>query len=608
MLFYFKALADRIRTRPLWSAVLRVLLVVGTITGSFLMLEASIGTQLSHLLTMKFRFIALNLLTIGTFLAFILLLCSRLWLSCAITAFVSGAVAIINHYVLMFHGLPLSFLMIKNFGTALDVLGSYKIPLHRSVILFAVMILFIIGCCLIVRYCTAEPSGWQKWIRNAVLLVCGFCVLYFGYFAPHSIKPRKTITWLWSVAYTEYGYAACSQESLLQTFNVVNKPDGYSEDAVDAVIIEDRSASPTQTPDILLILNETFYDLRQIMDLETDVSYLANIESMENLLTGYAVVPSNGGGTNSSEYELLTSNSLQLMPGVTPFNVLDLTGANSIVSVLEQQGYVTLGSHSESPENYNRKYGYASLGFDRNYFDTDFLDKEYYHQRYFETDTSIYRNLLRWYEEFPAESPRFLYNLTIQNHGAWERNDPEHDTIHVLGDYGDYTDDINEFLTSISFSDQAFRELTDYFAAQERPVIICMLGDHCPSFGKNVADPKYTGNDLELRLRSVPLVIWANFPLEDLELGTISINYVVPTLLELAGTRLTPYYSYMTQLREQAPILTSMGIYVDADGEIHKYKANDASALAQQVNDYFLLEYNNLSRRPKQELFCLTQD
>ena len=131
------------RRRPVLSACLRFLLAAGTVAVCFLMLEASLTTRLSHLAAMHLRVILLNLGTIGVFLAGLLLLCRRVWLSCAVTAAVSGVTAIINHYVIFLHGQPLSFLMLKNFRTALNVLGSYTLPVHNSVIVTAAAMLFV---------------------------------------------------------------------------------------------------------------------------------------------------------------------------------------------------------------------------------------------------------------------------------------------------------------------------------------------------------------------------------------------------------------------------------------------------------------------------------
>lgn len=88
---------------------------------------------------------------------------------------------------------------------------------------------------------------------------------------------------------------------------------------------EYREGSPPHTtsegekPDIILILNETLFDFSLIHDFETDEPVMPYMKSLENVIRGYVSVPAIGGGTNRSEYELLTSNSLYLMKDILPF-------------------------------------------------------------------------------------------------------------------------------------------------------------------------------------------------------------------------------------------------------------------------------------------------
>ena len=137
----------------------------------------------------------------------------------------------------------------------------------------------------------------------------------------------------WTNSYHQYGYAACTVKLAVESANFLQKPDGYESgiDNIEFVNIEHDNRE-NERPDIILILNETFYDLSLISNMETDVPYLENIDTLENTIRGYAVVPYIGGSTNCSEYELLTSNSLRLMPGVTPFNVINMKDANTVVS------------------------------------------------------------------------------------------------------------------------------------------------------------------------------------------------------------------------------------------------------------------------------------
>lgn len=551
------------------------------------------------------KYFILNTLTLGIFWCFLLFLTNRVWLSNLLCSAFCGILAVVNHYVIEFHGMPVSFLLLRNLKTAMNVISAYKITLNSNVVLaLAVTCILVVFALVLRRFSPPSKRSLRTFLRDVGLLVVCICILYFGYLSNNPVKPKKTIGWLWSEAYATYGYVSCTVESFIQSFDVINEPEGYSESALDRVVLPESSGSSQfQTPDIILILNESFYDLRQVSDFQTDYPFLDRIENMDNLLRGYAVVSNAGGGTNNSEYELLTSNSLYLMPGVTPFNTLDLNGANSIVSHLLHFGYYTLGSHCLLSPNYSRGIAYPALQFQDIYFHEDFNDLSWYGDRYQYTDKSCYSNLIHWYEEAPEDSPRFLYLLTMQNHGGYDINSADYDLIHVESGLDGYTDLANEYLSCISLSDEAFYDLTTYFSTVDRPVIVCMVGDHAPSFVTNVTSDRYSSDEAALLQRSVPLLIWANYPLEDINIGTISMNYVVPTLLEIAGLPSSPYYSYMLQLKEQVPILTSYGSYYDVDGNLYTYSSDDNAPYEDAVNGYFYLEYENLQSSRNQSLF-----
>lgn len=588
------------------TPVLSVVILIGC----WCMLEFSCILTLDHLYDFlylfKIRFAILNILTLGIIWSLFLILTRRMWIADLLCTVLCGGLAIANHYVIEFHSMPLSFLLVKNFATAMNVISGYQFRIDFSVAFLILSILILLMFTFIARRGekTALIPLRKKLLRDFVLILLSAAVLFVGYFGPSPMKPTKTIAWLWNEAYNTYGYLACSIETFCQLFNTVTMPDGYSEEAVQSIAIEDHSPDTAKNPDIVLILNETFYDLRQAFDVQTDVNPLENIESMDNLLTGYAVVPGAGGSTNSAEYELLTSNSLQLMPGITPFNTLDLRGANSVVSHLYSLGYSTLGCHPAPSANYSRGLAYPHLGFQETHFQEDFENCTFYEKRPYETDACLYDNLIRWYEAQPEDSPRFVYSLTLQNHGNWDMNAPEHDIVHATADYGDNTQLVNEYLSCISLSDQAFRDLTDYFAQVDRPVIVCMLGDHAPSFARSMVDKKYSDDENALQIRKVPLLIWANYELPQVDLGTMSMNFVVPTLLELADVPLSAYYSYILQLKEQVPIVASYGSYYDTAGNVYKFASDDGSAYEAAVNNYFYLEYNNLHADRMQHLFA----
>lgn len=217
---------------------------------------------------------------------------------------------------------------------------------------------------------------------------------------------------------------------------------------------------------------------------------------------------------------MLTSNSLILMPSITPFNWLNLYNANSVVSYLKGLGYSTMAAHPYTNSNYRRDSAWLAMGFDETHFQDDFTSQEYYGSRPYQTDSATYRDWEKMYEAMPEDKPRFSFLVSIQSHGDYDMNDASLDIVHADTDYGEYDELMNEYLSCIKMTDAAVQELCDYFTEQYektgRKVIVAMAGDHAPSFVKHVADASFaaTNNDLQILERSTPFFIWANYPLE----------------------------------------------------------------------------------------------
>ena len=539
-----------------------------------------------------------NLLFCWLLLVLLMVAINRAHVAMLVGSIVSFCLAIANYYVLLFHGAPLTLPLLKNTATALDVLDTYRFTLDK----YSGMILVGFVVALGVVALLWKPNRGKAVLTNkrrVWVALCGVALfalnLYLGIFSGVAFKPKSSIQFSWASSAGKYGFIAMQMESHFQENPFTLTLEGYSEEEVltaydEIVAAKPQTPSATQQPDIILILNESFYDLEQVVDLDTNVDPLAHYYRLDNAIKGYAVGSGEGGGTNRSEYELLTSVSTSLMPNQTPFLTLNLDNHASVVSLLEQQGYETYGAHCARSANYNRSYGYPALGFDHVYFDRDFEDLQSYGNRA-NTDASAYKDLIRWYET-PTDKPKFMYLLTYQNHGGWEQNPAQLDTVQVQNDLGIYTDQTNEYLSSLRLSDEALVDLLAYFETVDRPVVVCMLGDHGPSFAKNIADPSIAEEDLTYRIKSTPMVMWSNYGLANEDIGYISLNYVVPKLLQTAGVSLSPFYQYQAELMERVPVVLSRNVFYNADMQMLTY--TDGNPLSQDVQNYFNMCYGHI--------------
>ena len=208
-------------------------------------------------------------------------------------------------------------------------------------------------------------------------------------------------------------------------------------------------------------------------------------------------------------------------------------------------------------------------------------------------DSDNYRDMIDCYESMP-NSPRFMYLLTFQNHGGYEQNDASLDTIHVQGDFGSLTDDLNEYLSSLQLSAEAFRSITDYFSEKERNVIVCMVGDHAPSFISELPAKKAMSfEESEIAKRTVPFVIWTNYDTEvSLYTEYASMVDLFPMLMHIAGIPQTAFFLFFLDLHEQVPVRTSTNVYYTRDGRYGMLEEDDP--YYNLIMQYYYMEYNSL--------------
>ena len=224
--------------------------------------------------------------------------------------------------------------------------------------------------------------------------------------------------------------------------------------------------------------------------------------------------------------------------------------------------------HCGEASNYKRIDADPDMGFDEVYLGREAFTFSKSGNRPWR-DCDNYQDMINVYESCDG-NPRFMYLLTYQNHGGYEQNDASHDTIRIANDYGNYTDDINEYLTSVDASADAFLDLIRYFENAERPVMVVMLGDHPPAFVSSVfTDKGLSGEEQEFAKRAVPYYIWSNVDFDHTVFSPyVSMIDVLPLMLKSAEMPLTGYYKSIVELNAVVPVRTSTGMYMDSTGTI----------------------------------------
>ena len=594
--------------------VLPLLLALAAAFVGWFQLELSDAVPAAYLAAQWPVFAPLNALTALCITLLLYALTGRWSRATGLSGAVLTVLALVNYYTRDLHGSAVMPEDVLNLSTAAEVMGSYTLQITGTVVAIVLLYLpVLLAAWLQARLCADLPKRAAPKARAARYAGCAagiFAILYAGYFAPFAPLPRSDAGWTWQTAYYRHGFLASSVETCRLLGDAVIRPAGYDESALPdiAAAAERPNAETDDRPDILLILSESLYDFSLVTDLQADTELMPVINALPNAVRGHTVSANVGGGTNVTEYEMLTSNSPMLVPTVTPFNGLDFSDANSVVGYLKSLGYTTMAAHPYAASNYNRDVVWQQLGFDETHFMQDFPTQETYGARPYQTDSATYRDWQALYEAMPADKPRFSFLVSIQTHGDYTMNDDTQNLVHAAADYGAFDHTMDEYLSCVQMSDAAFGELCEYFtdlyARTGRKVIVAMAGDHAPSFVAHVSDPALgQGDELTLLQRSTPFVIWANYPLPNADaaqnpadpLNRMDMVMLTPTLLEQAGLPLSDYYRYLLTLKDTAPVVTGTQDYTLPDGTAAAF-GEDAARDA-LVRGYFDLEYNNIGTR-----------
>lgn len=175
----------------------------------FIFISLEIGNHNSDLLPVKYVY-----LNIGTiFFSIIIFSClfGKLWISAVLHSTLLNILAVINYYVIIYRGVPVSTADIHNIGTTINVVGGYTFSITKNIILIACC--FCISCIFIILLYQREKVNKKKHLKktltnSVVILVCACAFFYIGYFSDNAVKPAQTQTWSWHESYHQYGYLA----------------------------------------------------------------------------------------------------------------------------------------------------------------------------------------------------------------------------------------------------------------------------------------------------------------------------------------------------------------------------------------------------------------
>ncbi len=534
--------------------------------------------------------------------------------------------AVAHSYIMDFRGtpfLPMDFLSVT---TAIGVANTYDYTPTYKVLSAAMIFIFIIIIAIKTKtpkynLLTKITSRTFTGTFAAVLLL-----LFFGtsVFANLGVRPDF---WNQTRGYRNYGFVFnffCNTKYLY-----MSEPDNYNPGDIENIVDkqeEEDSDNRYRKPNIICIMNESLSDLSVLGNLETNEDYMPFMRSLtDNTIKGNLYVPVIGAGTSNTEFEFLTGHTTAFLPsGSNAYMLYVKNPIASLVSTVEAQGYSSFAFHPYYAAGWRRTEVYSNFGFNKFVSLEDIMDISLMYQyqesgndadvlqslveqhypgsnmilRQYVSDSYNYKKLIEDFENRDKSQPYFAFNVTMQNHGGYTTSCVNfNESIYATNVSKEYIK-ANKYLSLMKYSDDAFKELIEYFKKVKEPTIICMFGDHQPSVETGFIAEVMGVDSLssltpeqEQARHATPFYIWANYDIEEKTIDKLSSNYLSSLVLQTAGVKLTEYNKYLLKLAETLPVIDTVG-YIDNQNIYYKW--SDVSPYTELLDNYEKVQYNNI--------------
>ncbi len=530
------------------------------------------GTELAYYLTHHPLPALFGTLMIGVGYLLLLFLCRRGWLAALILAVPSVLFALINYIKFTLNGnhfFPWDFSMAGDMKELLDF-TSIALP-GKSIAL--IVLVFVMVFCLWLLGVALPRSPRYRIIGAAALIIVMIAAFSSGTTAAKTLSLFQMNFFdsaLQSSNYKANGFIAAFTINTLSLHS--EEPEGYGEAAIADLLDGYTESEGTATPDIVVILAESFWDVRKLTGTTFSQDPMAIFDALsarDHTVSGTMTTCVMCGGTVTTEFNVLTGYSTEcFLTGMSPYTYIDDNLPNC-VSLLQKQGYHTVAIHPFNKSFYARDTAYGYLGFDDFYGEEEIaaMPTVTFQHNYISDDTfadAIIAQLAK-----AETAPGFIFGISMENHQPYTDLHPNEAQISVENDA---LSEAN--LTMVATCTQgvydmnlALAKLVDYIDKRERDTILLVFGDHLPSLGDTYQEAGLFGDvdddsEAEALLRyGTPFLMTANYEIDTSNWypkdhnGTLTVSsyYLMSLLAETADTDRSAYMNLLLDYYTQVP-------------------------------------------------------
>ncbi|MGM9521486.1 MAG: sulfatase-like hydrolase/transferase [Oscillospiraceae bacterium] len=430
--------------------------------------------------------------------SFFLALFSTVWL----------ALGIVNCILLSFRTTPLGMIDIALLSSVFSIIDVYLDPLE--IVLIAVVILLVIAG-LVILFIKAPKKRTN--IKRAVIFLLVVALGGGGAYGLTVIDDEDTRAESFAniaQAYSDYGFVYCFCTGAVD--RGISRPDGYSRVAMKKIVSGlESGAGAEETPNIIMIQLESFFDVSHLDDVSYDENPIPVFTKLERTCsTGFLTVPSVGAGTANTEFEVISGMSLDFFGmGEYPYKtILQEEACETVATNLKQLGYSAHAIHNNTGTFYDRYEVLAQLGFDT-FTSIEYMQDVNYNPIGWAKDSALTGEIIKALDS--TEEQDFVFTITVQGHGKYQRGVDSEEAEKLDVTWYDDADDEDAFayyLSQLKETDEFIGELLKELEKRDEKCVVVLYGDHLPNF--SIGSEQLENGDIF----QTEYVIWANFPME----------------------------------------------------------------------------------------------
>jgi phosphoglycerol transferase MdoB-like AlkP superfamily enzyme len=313
-------------------------------------------------------------------------------------------------------------------------------------------------------------------------------------------------------------------------------------------------AADAVRPDVVVILSESLFDSTIMKGMAGLPETLPNVRaSIAQGHGGYMKVPTFGGGTIRTEFEVMTGMPMDAFPNAQfPYVTLVREHIPGLVSELKKHGYRAIAVHGNDGSFWNRTNAYKAIGFDRFITKREFPKNAAHNGRWISdavmTDI-ILDQLAR------ATGPTFVLGLSMESHGPYTdektTDQAARDAVRIPpGLTPDEALELRNYLYHAHRADAQFARLLAALEARKRPTVLLFFGDHLPGLRKVFQTTGFNDNRPAVK-QYVP---WVLVRTDRPEHKTVphAESWMLPGMvLQLAGFDDDPYFALTNGLSQR---------------------------------------------------------